>query len=60
MNKPKLRIEPLTLREKILRDKRLAAFAEKQAKQNDPGDGGYWMPFNNINQRINAMLLWLR
>ena len=58
MGKVKLRIEPLTPKENWLRDKRLAEFAEKQARRNDSAPGGYWCHFQGIKERINAMLNW--
>ena len=53
-----MHIEPLTLKEKLLKDKRLLEFAEKQAVQNDPNGGGYWDGIRRSSERINAMLNW--
>lgn len=59
-NVVKMRVEPLTLKENLLKDKRMMEFAEKQAKQNDPNNGGYFTQFSEIKQRINAILTWAK
>ena len=59
-NVVKMRVEPLTLKENLLKDKRMMEFAEKQAKQNDPNNGGYFMHFSGIKQRINTILTWAK